>query len=53
MAIRVTDTAARAHLAEWLERATEDREPIVITRHGSPAAILSTRAAHLARYDGG
>lgn len=40
MAIQTTYTAARARLAELLDRATEDRETIVITRHGSPDAVL-------------
>ncbi len=36
----VSYTEARARLAELLDKAEEDREPIFITRHGKPAAAL-------------
>jgi len=35
-------TDARAHLAELLDRVTEDRETVVITRrHGEPVAMIA------------
>ena len=35
-------TEARAHLAELLDRVTEDREPVVITRRGhEPVALIA------------
>ncbi len=33
-------TEARAHLAELLDRVTEDREPVVITRRGHESVAL-------------
>lgn len=37
----VSYSEARANLAELLDKAEEDREPIIITRHGKPAALIS------------
>lgn len=35
-------TEARAHFAELLDRVTEDREPVVITRRGhEPVALIA------------
>ena len=35
-------TEARAHLAELLDRATEDRQPVIITRRGhEPVALIA------------
>lgn len=31
---------ARAHLAELMDKSEEDREPVLITRHGKPASVL-------------
>ncbi|MBI3978183.1 MAG: type II toxin-antitoxin system prevent-host-death family antitoxin [Chloroflexi bacterium] len=39
--VRVSYTEARAHLAELIDRATDDRETIVISRRGKrPVAML-------------
>jgi antitoxin YefM len=40
VAIQRSYTEARANLAELMDKAEEDREPIVITRHGKPSAVL-------------
>jgi antitoxin YefM len=40
MAVETSYTDARARLAELLDRATEDRETIIITRRGSPDVAL-------------
>ena len=40
MAIQRSYSEARAHLAELMDKAEEDREPITITRHGKPSTVL-------------
>lgn len=36
----ITYRAARANLAETMERVCDDHEPIVITRDGGPAVVM-------------
>ena len=40
MAIQLSYSEARAHLAELMDRAEEDREAVIITRHGKPSSVL-------------
>ncbi len=40
MPIQTTYTAARARLASLLDRATDDRETVIITRRGKPGVAL-------------
>ena len=40
MPIQRSYSEARAHLAELMDLAEEDRETIVITRHGKPSAVM-------------
>lgn len=40
MPIQTTYTAARARLASLIDRATDDRETIIITRRGKPGVAL-------------
>lgn len=40
MAIQCSYSEARAHLAELMDKAEEDRETVVITRRGKPATVL-------------
>ena len=40
MTIQTTYTDARARLAEFMDRAAQDRETVVITRRGSPDVAL-------------
>jgi antitoxin YefM len=40
MATQRSYTEARANLAELMDKAEEDREPIIITRRGRPSAVL-------------
>lgn len=41
MPIQTTYTAARARLANLIDRATDDRETVIITRRGKPGVALS------------
>jgi antitoxin YefM len=40
VAIQRSYSEARANLAKLMDKAEEDREPIIITRHGKPSAVL-------------
>ncbi len=40
MPIQTTYTAARARLANLIDRATDDRETVIITRRGKPGVAL-------------
>lgn len=40
MPIQTTYTAARARLASLIDRATDDRETVIITRRGKPGVAL-------------
>jgi antitoxin YefM len=40
MPVETSYTQARAHFARLLDRAVEDRETVIITRHGAPSAAL-------------
>ena len=48
--IHVTYTDLRANLAAWMDRANDDRAPILVTRQGAePVVIMS--AAEYAAWD--
>lgn len=48
--IHVTYTDLRANLASWMDRANDDRAPILVTRQGAePVVIMS--AAEYAAWD--
>jgi antitoxin YefM len=40
VAIQRSYSEARAHLAELMDRAEDDRETVIITRHGKPSTVL-------------
>ncbi len=40
MTVQTSYTDARAHLAELLDRASRDRETVIITRRGAPDVAL-------------
>ncbi len=40
MPVQTTYTAARARLASLIDRATDDRETVIITRRGKPSVAL-------------
>lgn len=40
MPVQTTYTAARARLASLIDRATDDRETVIITRRGKPGVAL-------------
>ncbi len=40
MTVQTSYTDARAHLAELLDRASHDRETVIITRRGAPDVAL-------------
>ena len=40
MAVETTYSNARAHLARWLDRVTEDREVVLVKRRGRTRVAL-------------
>jgi len=44
MSVEISYTHARAHFANLLDRAVENRETLIITRRGAPSAALISAA---------
>ena len=51
MTVETTYSNARAHLAHWLDRVTEDREVVLVKRRGrSRVALVAADDAFAADY---